>query len=62
MFFPDAAVTEYDTLVEYGYKVGVRIDCVEVSLCYNFHHTFRKVFVVTHLSTIMAIALLCPAA
>jgi hypothetical protein len=62
MFFPDAAFTEYDRLVEYGYKVGVRIDYVEVSLHYNFHHTFRQVYVVTHVSTILAIALLCPAA
>jgi hypothetical protein len=30
--FLDAAVTEYDILLEYRYEVGVRIDCVEVSL------------------------------
>lgn len=60
--FLDAAVTEYDILVEYHYEVGVRIDCVKVSLHYNFHHTFIQVFVVTHLSTMLTIALFCPTA
>jgi hypothetical protein len=59
---PDAAVTEYDTLVEYCYKVGVRVDCVEVSLYYSIHHTFVQVFVVIHLSTILTLALFCPTA
>jgi hypothetical protein len=58
--FLDAVVTEYDILQEYCYEVGVRIDCVEVSLHYNFHHTFIHIFVVTHFSTMLRLALFCP--
>jgi len=60
--FLDAAVTEYDILLEYHYEVGVRIDCVEVSLHYNFHHMFIQIFVVTQFSTMLRLPLFCPTA
>lgn len=41
--FLDASVTEYDILLEYYYEVGVRNDCIEVSLHYNLHHTFIQI-------------------
>jgi hypothetical protein len=60
--FLDSAVTEYEILLEYHYEVGVRIDCVEVSLHYNFHHTFIQIFVITHFSIMLRLALFCPTA
>jgi len=58
--FLNAAVTECDILLEYHYEVGVRFDCAEVSLHCNFHHTFIQIFMVTHFSTMLRIALFCP--
>jgi len=38
------------------------MDCEEVSLYYNFHHTLIQIFMVTHFSTMLRLALFCPTA